>query len=94
MFVTCGDWDLLRMLPTQLKREAIKTNNYFKKWINIKHSFTDHYKTKAYGMTGMLEYLKLELIGRHHSGIDDSRNIARIAVRMMADGYKFRKPSV
>jgi len=29
-------------------------------------------------MTEMLERLKLDLIGTHHSGIDDSKNIARI----------------
>ena len=31
--------------------------------------------------------LGLALEGRHHSGIDDSRNIARILQRMIADGY-------
>jgi inhibitor of KinA sporulation pathway (predicted exonuclease) len=28
----------------------------------------------------MLKNLKMELIGHHHSGIDDCRNITRIAV--------------
>jgi len=31
------------------------------------------------GMAGMLSSLGLTLEGRHHSGIDDCRNIARIA---------------
>ena len=30
-------------------------------------------------MADMLDCLKLELIGKHHSGIDDAFNIARIA---------------
>lgn len=29
-------------------------------------------------MVGMLEYLNIPLEGRHHSGIDDTRNIAKI----------------
>ena len=33
-------------------------------------------------MVGMLEYLGLQLEGRHHSGIDDSRNIARILAKL------------
>jgi len=33
---------------------------------------------KGYGMKSMLSDLKLALDGRHHSGIDDSRNIAKI----------------
>lgn len=42
---------------------------------------------KAYGMTGMLERLGMEVKGRHHSGIDDSRNIARILRRVVSDGW-------
>jgi len=29
-------------------------------------------------MVAMLNYLNLELEGRHHSGIDDAKNIARV----------------
>ena len=34
---------------------------------------------KGFSMATMLNDLGLELIGTHHSGIDDARNIARIA---------------
>ncbi|KAI8852207.1 hypothetical protein BC829DRAFT_460033 [Chytridium lagenaria] len=40
-------------------------------------------------MTNMLTDLKLPLIGRHHSGIDDSRNIAAIARALINEGYVF-----
>jgi len=36
-------------------------------------------KERTLGMAGMLNVLHLKLQGTHHSGIDDSRNIARIA---------------
>merc|ERR1719453_2079952 len=38
---------------------------------------------RAGGMAEMLSTLGMELIGRHHSGIDDARNIARILVELL-----------
>ena len=35
----------------------------------------------------MLDYLNLEFIGRHHSGIDDTRNIAKILLKIISDGH-------
>ncbi|XP_023221622.1 ERI1 exoribonuclease 3-like [Centruroides sculpturatus] len=40
-------------------------------------------------LVGMLEYLNLTLIGRHHSGIDDCRNIVRILQAMAEKNYRF-----
>lgn len=37
----------------------------------------------------MLDDLGMELQGRHHSGIDDVRNITAICVRLLQDGAKF-----
>lgn len=54
----------------------------FKNWINIKQNFSETYNTKCMGMTKMLEYLKMKLIGHHHSGIDYTRNIARIMIKI------------
>jgi hypothetical protein len=34
----------------------------------------------------MLKHLKMDLVGRHHSGIDDCRNLARIVIRLIEDG--------
>jgi len=45
-------------------------------------------------MAKMLELAKLELLGRHHSGIDDSINIARIAIWMMKRGINFSVKNV
>ena len=52
--------------------------SYLKKWINIKTYFQATVGKKGYGMKTMLNDLKLELDGRHHSGIDDSKNITKI----------------
>ncbi|KAI9203280.1 exonuclease III protein [Polychytrium aggregatum] len=90
--LTCGDWDLKTMLPLQAEREAVPVVSPFDKWINIKKDFELVYKTRKAGMVPMLNHLGLTLEGRHHSGIDDCRNIARVALAMMDDGHVFGKP--
>ena len=59
---------------------------HFQRWVNIKHIYTQCVPTGSRQqasemryMTGMLAGLGLTLEGRHHSGIDDCRNIASIA---------------
>ena len=84
IFVTCGRWDL----NSCLKNEAIYKNlnypNYLKRYINIKDIWCQvMFKNKSAGMKGMLDSFNLKLEGRHHSGIDDSKNIAKIAVELL-----------
>ncbi|KZP31261.1 exonuclease RNase T and DNA polymerase III [Athelia psychrophila] len=90
-FVTCGDWDLKTMLPAQLAYTNKMQAGFSQTtplpldcWINIKHSFASHYQLpgRGHGMKGMLKHQKLALEGRHHSGIDDCKNIARIVTKM------------
>jgi len=57
-------------------------------WINIKKSFNGDYKVRKGGMGGMLHYMKLGLEGRHHSGIDDCKNISRIVKKMRDEKWK------
>lgn len=86
-FLTCGDWDLMTALPRQASLSSVRVHHSFKKWINIQKSYRKFYKRRAGGMANMLRDLGLELQGRHHSGIDDCQNIARIAVKMLQDGW-------
>src|SRR5690242_1342917 len=74
-FLTCGDWDVGKMLPMQCNREGVPIPEYFKNgWVNIKTVFGSHYKRKkVQGMAGMLNVLNMDLLGHHHSGIDDCR---------------------
>ena len=41
------------------------------------------------GMTHMLDLCEIKLEGRHHSGIDDSKNIAAVAMHLMEKGFNF-----
>jgi inhibitor of KinA sporulation pathway (predicted exonuclease) len=57
--------------------------------INIKKEFSEYLGvSKRFGMAQALEHLGMELIGTHHRGIDDARNIAAIYKYM-----KTRKPN-
>jgi inhibitor of KinA sporulation pathway (predicted exonuclease) len=53
--------------------------------VNLKQLFTDNQGLpKRYGMAQALELAGLELIGTHHRGIDDARNIARLMPYILA----------
>lgn len=101
VFVTCGDWDLKTCFPVQYSatlnmkdkidgqfRIAKDAHAFYKTWVNIKTVFESVHGEKGRGMSGMLQTAQLKLKGRHHSGIDDSRNIARLLVSLIT---KWRK---
>ena len=77
------------MLPNQCGLLNMSVPQHFQRWINIKKEFKRCYKIFPGGMTDMLSYLKIPLVGRHHSGIDDTRNIASVLIRMIQDGFVF-----
>ncbi|CAN0920256.1 Uncharacterized exonuclease domain-containing protein At3g15140 [Linum grandiflorum] len=87
-FVTCGNWDVKTQVPHQCKVSKMKLPPYFMEWINLKDVFHNFYtpRKEARGMRSMMEQLKMQMSGSHHLGIDDTRNIARIVLRMLADG--------
>lgn len=86
LLVTCGDWDLKTMLPMQCKLAGEPVPAPFQTWLNIKRLFSEVTGEKATGMEGMLEVLHLELEGRHHCGLDDCKNIARILEELLKRG--------
>ena len=97
IFVTCGDWDLKTMLPKQLVisdsklglDQAGRAIAPYNRWINVKTPFKKQMNLSRanVGMASMLNKLKLELIGRHHSGIDDCHNILRIIQKLREEGW-------
>ncbi len=83
IYITCGDWDFKTCLRKQLDYHGVSMPSHFKCWLNIKKEFQNLYGKRAKGMTSMLNHLNLDLQGRHHSGIDDTKNIARICTRLL-----------
>nr|AKM76605.1 polynucleotidyl transferase ribonuclease H-like superfamily protein [Pelargonium fulgidum] len=85
-FVTCGNWDVKTKIPQQCTVSKMKLPSYFMEWINLKDVYLNFYKRRATGMMTMMRELQLPLLGSHHLGIDDAKNISRILQRMLADG--------
>ncbi len=97
LFVTCGDWDLATMLPNQLAAcdpPIVHVPRAYRTWCNLKRPFLGW--RGAHGSTslpGMLEALGLTFEGRHHRGIDDCRNTARIATELVERGVALEPTS-
>lgn len=84
IFVTCGDWDLNSCLKREANYKKIPVPEYFMNWINIKMLIPEF----KGGMMELLNLLEIEHVGRHHSGIDDVRNILECLRKLLAAGVK------
>lgn len=77
IFCSWGDYD-----KNQFKQDC-KFHNiqlpFGAEHINIKKEFSTYLGTShRFGMAQALQHLGIELVGTHHRGIDDARNIAAI----------------
>lgn len=79
---TWSDWDLGVCLHGECERKRLNKPSYFDRWIDVKHTYKLCYMFNPKNFADALKNAKLEFIGREHSGIDDARNIARLAFRM------------
>ncbi|KAK6027521.1 exonuclease, partial [Ostertagia ostertagi] len=89
-FVTCGDWDLGVMLPSESANKHLSLPSYFDKWINVKKSYCEHSGTFAKGLKDLLRIYNLQHAGRLHSGIDDVKTICSLTSAIAQEGYVFR----
>ncbi|XP_053936333.1 ERI1 exoribonuclease 2 isoform X2 [Cuculus canorus] len=85
-FVTWTDWDLGVCLHYECKRKQLRKPDILNSWIDLKATYKAFYNRKPKGLSGALQDLGIAFKGREHSGLDDSRNTARLAWRMMCDG--------
>ncbi|XP_060092944.1 3'-5' exoribonuclease 1 [Heteronotia binoei] len=90
--LTDGSWDMSKFLNIQCRVSRLRYPCFAKKWINIRKSYGNFYKVprNQTKLSIMLEKLGMDYDGRPHSGLDDSKNIARIAARMLRDGCELR----
>ncbi|XP_054843293.1 3'-5' exoribonuclease 1 isoform X2 [Eublepharis macularius] len=90
--LTDGSWDMSKFLNIQCRVSRLRYPPFAKKWINIRKSYGNFYKVprSQTKLSVMLEKLGMGYDGRPHSGLDDSKNIARIAVRMLRDGCELK----
>lgn len=79
-FTICswGNYDM-NQFRTDCRRHKISFPDTFLNHINLKTEFAAVMNVKSCGMAKALKILEIELDGTHHRGIDDARNIAKIA---------------
>ncbi|KAI9499027.1 ribonuclease H-like domain-containing protein, partial [Zychaea mexicana] len=92
VFVTDGPFDIRDFITKQCAHSDIERPSYFKlPWVNIRKMFREFYGFKqGMNITKMLETLSMAFEGRQHSGLDDARNLCRIAQKMRIDGCVFK----
>jgi inhibitor of KinA sporulation pathway (predicted exonuclease) len=87
VFASWGFYDQ-RQLERQCQRFGVAYPFAEQQHISVKHEHAQLYKLKKpLGMSKALELHQIPLTGTHHRGIDDARNIAHIAARMLDDGW-------
>ena len=59
---------------------------FLNSWIDLRATYRLFYKRKPKGLSGALQEVGIEFSGREHSGLDDSRNTALLAWKMIRDG--------
>ncbi|XP_027525601.1 ERI1 exoribonuclease 2 isoform X1 [Corapipo altera] len=85
-FVTWTDWDLGVCLQYECKRKQLRKPDILNSWIDLKATYRAFYNRKPKGLNGALQDLGIAFVGREHSGLDDSRNTAHLAWRLICDG--------
>ena len=83
---THSPWDIKECLFLQCVFSNIPFPKYAVKWIDTRKLFTSFYGIKSGNLSTMLKRLGLQFEGRQHCGLDDSRNIVRVATQMIKDG--------
>ena len=77
VFCSWGDYDR-RQLLADCKFHGVKYP-FGKVHLNLKASFAKRMHCRPCGMEQVARMLHMDLRGTHHRGIDDARNIARVA---------------
>ncbi|KAJ7362074.1 ERI1 exoribonuclease 2 [Desmophyllum pertusum] len=85
-FVTWSDWDLGTCLKNECYRKQLRMPHPLRSWIDLRATYKNFYSRKPQGLAGALQDLGIKFSGREHSGLDDARNTARLAWRMISDG--------
>ena len=79
-----------RFFSTQCRLCAIPVPKFARKWINLRRLYRNFYKVPKGTLEDMVKNLGMRFQGRPHSGMDDTRNIARILQKMVQDGCEIK----
>ncbi|XP_015681728.1 ERI1 exoribonuclease 2 [Protobothrops mucrosquamatus] len=81
-----ADWDLGICLHYECKRKQLRKPDILNSWIDLRATYKNFYSRRPQGLNGALKDVGILFQGREHSGLDDSRNTARLAWKMIRDG--------
>lgn len=73
-----GAYDL-NQFRSDCNRHNMPLPSSFENHINLKREFSRVKNVKPMGMKGALEMMNIPMVGTHHRGIDDAKNIAKLA---------------
>jgi inhibitor of KinA sporulation pathway (predicted exonuclease) len=79
--VTWGAFDIQQLRKDCEQHGMVLPERLVAAHLNLKTAFGHWKDLKRVGMSQALAVLDLDLVGTHHRGIDDARNLARIAQR-------------
>jgi len=81
-----GSWGAydLHQFEADCARHGMALPEAFRDHANVKADFATRFDTKRCGMAAALQQAGIPLTGTHHRGIDDARNIAKLAARIYA----------
>jgi 3'-5' exoribonuclease 1 len=85
VFCSWGDYD-----KNQFKRVCDRFKVVYPftpQHFNLKEEHGNFYSKKPMGMAGALRLHQIPLDGTHHRGLDDAKNIAKIASYLVKDGW-------
>ncbi|XP_058892961.1 ERI1 exoribonuclease 2 isoform X3 [Kogia breviceps] len=80
------NWDLGVCLEYECKRKQLLKPVFLNSWIDLRVTYKIFYRRKPKGLRGALQDVGIEFLGREHFGLDDSRNTALLAWKMIRDG--------
>lgn len=89
LLVTAGNWDFRTAFPKQCAYSGVCPDAFYGAWCNMAVAYKACMGVKGRDMPAMLESLGLPMVGRHHSGIDDARNIAAMCLALLRRGATF-----
>ncbi|XP_039260145.1 ERI1 exoribonuclease 3-like [Styela clava] len=97
IFCTSGDWDLMKMLPSECKMKNLTLPKYFYPYVNINKSYAltmGKWPRLGKGrLHAMLRLLDLEVFGELHQGTSDCENMIRIMEVLSKKGHIFKPTS-
>jgi len=77
-----GNYDI-EQLKADCKRHHLRFPNQFNRHLNLKEEFARQRGSRPCGYMAAMNFLNIHPAGTHHRGIDDARNIAEIAQRVI-----------